>query len=60
MSKRHIVTFHHVITAQNDIFDPINGVMRSFAKKKTLWMEDLFFAVKLAQQMLSKYYPEVP
>jgi hypothetical protein len=29
------------------------------AKKKTQWKEDLFFAVKLAQQKLSKYYAEV-
>jgi len=29
------------------------------AKKKTQWKEDLFFAVKLARQKLSKYYAEV-
>jgi hypothetical protein len=29
------------------------------AKKKTPWKEDLFFAVKLARQKLSKYYTEV-
>jgi hypothetical protein len=29
------------------------------AKKKTPWKEDLFFAVKLARQKLSKYYAEV-
>jgi len=28
-------------------------------KKKTPWKEDLFLAVKLAQQKLSKYYTEV-
>jgi hypothetical protein len=29
------------------------------AKKKTQWKKDLFFAVKCAQQKLSKYYTEV-
>jgi hypothetical protein len=29
------------------------------AKKKTQWNEDLFFAVKLARQKLSKYYAKV-
>jgi hypothetical protein len=35
------------------------GMMRALAKKKTEWKEDLFFAVKLAQQKLSQYYAEV-
>jgi hypothetical protein len=29
------------------------------AEKKTQWKEDLFFAVKLARQKLSKYHAEV-
>jgi len=37
----------------------MDGVMRAFAKKITQWKEDLFFAVKLAGQKLSKYYAEV-
>jgi hypothetical protein len=41
------------------MFDHMDGVMRALAKKKTRWKEDLFFAVKLAQQKLSKYYSEV-
>jgi len=41
------------------MFDHIDGVMRALAKKKTQWKEDLFFAVKLARQKLSKYYSEV-
>ena len=56
MSKRHTVTLHHVITVYNDMFDHMDGVMRALAKKKTQWKEDLFFAVKLARQKLSKYY----
>jgi hypothetical protein len=59
MSKRHTVTLHHVITVYNDMFDHMDDVMRAFAKKKTQWMEDLFFAVKCVRQKLSKYYTEV-
>jgi len=59
MSKRHTVTLYHVITVYNDMFDHMDGVMRALAKKKTQWKEDLFFAVKLARQKLSKYYVEV-
>jgi len=59
MSERHTVTLHHVIPVYNDMFDHMDGVLRALAKKKTQWKEDLFFAVKLAQQKLSKYYAEV-
>jgi len=59
MSKRHTVTLYQVITVYNDMFDQMDGVMRALAKKKTQWKEDLFFAVKLARQKLSKYYVEV-
>jgi len=59
MSKRHTVTLHHVITVYNDKFDHMDGVMRPLPKKMTAWKEDLFFAVKLARQKLSKYYAEV-
>ena len=45
MLKRHRVTLHHVITVHNDMFHYMDGVMRALAKKKTLWKEDLFFAV---------------
>jgi hypothetical protein len=59
ISKRHKVTLHHVITVYNAMFDYMDGVMRALAKKRTQWKEDLFFAVKLARQKLSKYYAEV-
>jgi len=59
MSKWHTVTLHHVITVHNDMFDHMDGVMRALAKKKTQWKEDLFFAVKCAEQKLSKYYTKV-
>jgi len=50
---------HRVITVYNDMFDHIDGIMWALAKKKTQWTEDLFFAVKVAVQMLSKYYSGV-
>jgi hypothetical protein len=59
MSKRHTVTLHYLITVYNDMFNHMDGVMRALAKKKTQWKEDLFFAVKLARQKLSKCYAEV-
>jgi len=59
MSKRHTVTVHNIITVYNDMFDHMDGVMRTLPKKKTQWKEDLFFMVKLARQKLSKYYAEV-
>jgi hypothetical protein len=59
MSTRLTVTLHHVITVFNDMFDYMDRVMRALAKKKTQCKEDLFFAVKLAQQKLSKFYAEV-
>ena len=59
MSKRHMVPLHHVITVYNDMFNHMDAIMRDLAMKKTGWTEDLFFAVKLARQMLSKDYSEV-
>jgi len=59
MSKRHTVTLHYVITVYNDMFDHMDGMMRPLAQKKTPRKEDLFLAVKLARQMLYKYYAEV-
>jgi len=58
MSKGRMVTLHHDITLYNDISDDLDGVMRQLAKKNTPSKEDLYFAVKLAQQKLSKYCVE--
>ena len=55
----HTVTVRHVTTVYNDIFDHMDGVLHTLAKKKTQWMEDLFFAMRFARQMLCKYYAEV-
>jgi predicted LPLAT superfamily acyltransferase len=43
----------------DDMFDHMDDVMRALAKKKNQWKEDLFLAVKLARQKLSKHYAEV-
>jgi len=59
MLKRPTVTVHHVITVYNDMFDHMDSVMRALSKKQTPCKKDWFFAVKLAQQKLSKYYAEV-
>jgi len=59
MLKRQTVTLHHVITVYNDMSGHMDGMMWALAQKQTPWKEDLFFAVKLAQQKLSKYYAEV-
>ena len=59
MSKRHTVILHHVITLYNDMFDHMDGTMRALAKKKTHWKIDLFLAMKLVRQTLSKPNVEV-
>jgi hypothetical protein len=43
----------------NEIFDHMECVIPALTKKKTQLKEDLFLAVKLAQQKLSRYYAEV-
>jgi len=58
MLKRHTVALHHVITVSYDMFDHVDGVMWALANTKIQWKEDLFFALKLARQTLSKYYAE--
>jgi len=59
MSKRHTVTLHCIITVYNDMITHMDGAMQALAKKRTQWKEELFFAVKLARQKLSKYYADV-
>jgi len=59
MSKRPTVTLHHLITVYNDMSDHIDGVMRALARKMTPWKNELYFAVKLARQTLSKCYADV-
>jgi len=59
MLERHTIALHRVITLYNDILDHMDGGMRALPTKKTPWKQDLFFAVQLAWQKLSKYYAEV-
>jgi len=55
MSKKHTDTLHPFKLVYNDMFNHMDGVMRALDEKKPQWKEDLFFAVKLAQQKLSIY-----
>ena len=57
--ERLMFTLHHVITGYNDMFDHMHGIKIAFAKNRTPWKEDLFFAVMFACQKLAKYYTEV-
>jgi len=41
------------------MFDHTDGIKRALAKEKSQSKEDLFIAVKLARQKLSKYLAEV-
>jgi hypothetical protein len=43
----------------NDIFEYMDGLIRTLAKKKTQWKEKVLFAVKFARWMLSNYYAKV-
>jgi len=59
MSKMHTVTQHHVVTVYNNMFDHMDGVRQSAAKKMTQWKEYFYFATKFACQKLSKCYTQV-
>jgi len=54
MSKRHMVTQHHVITIYNDLFDHMDGILQALAKNKPHWKKDSYFPVKFARQKLPK------
>jgi len=54
-----MVTLRHIIGVYHDMFNHVDGVMWASAMKKTPWKEDLYFAVKLGWQKLSKYHAEV-
>jgi hypothetical protein len=54
--KWHKVTLHPVSSVNNNTFDHMDGVICSFAKKKTQWTEQSHWVVKFAQQKLPKYY----
>jgi hypothetical protein len=41
------------------MFNQMDGIMLDLDEKRTQWKNDLNFAVKFGQQMLSKYYSQV-
>jgi len=41
MSKRHMVTLHHMITVCREMSKHINGIMQTLAEKRTPQKEDL-------------------
>jgi hypothetical protein len=59
MSKILTLTVHLFVTVYNEMFYFMDGGMRTLAWKKTQWKDDLFVAMKLPRQKLSKYYTEV-
>jgi len=59
MLKRHLWTLHNVITVYNVRFDHMDVIMQAVVPKRTQWKENLYCAVKVACQMVSKYYTEV-
>jgi len=57
--KWHMVTLHPVITAYNNMFNHMDGIMRAFAKNQTDRKHDRDFIANYAWQMLSKIYAHV-
>jgi len=54
MSKGNTSTQHRVITAYNDMFDHMDGVVWAVAKKKRQWKEHLYFTVNVVCQKLPR------
>jgi len=59
MSKRHMVSQHHVITICDDMFHHREGVVWALAMKKTQWKEFFFSAMKFVPQKLSNDYTKL-
>jgi hypothetical protein len=59
MSKRKSITLHRVITIYNDMFDHVENVLKSLAKKRTQWKKDIHRAVRASRSKLRKYYSNV-
>jgi len=55
---RHTFGLHHIITVYNDMFDHVDCITPTLAKKKTPWKEDLYSTVKLAREKLPKLYAQ--
>lgn len=59
MSKRHTITLHRVISIYNEMFDHLEGAMRSLKGKRTAWKVDVHRAVRASHKKLQSYYSEV-
>jgi hypothetical protein len=59
MSKWYSVTLYHVITVHNNIFHHSDGIMRALPTRNIQWKEDLYNAMMVGQQKLSKYFADV-
>jgi hypothetical protein len=59
MSKWHKGTLYYDTTIYNSMLHDMDRVMRLLAKNMTQWKEDIYSAVKVAWQKLSKLYAEV-
>ena len=59
MSKRHTITLHRVISIYNEMFDHLEGAMRSFKGKCTAWKVDVRRTVRASHKKLQCYYSEV-
>lgn len=57
-SKWHKVTLHQVVTVYSEMFDHMDGVIQSLAKRRSQWNEDLYLAVRFAQHNFCKWYAE--
>jgi len=58
ISKRHIVTLHHIIKVNNNRFKYMDGDMPVMANMKTQWKQGWFITEMLAEHKMSKYYAE--
>jgi len=59
MSKMHTVRLHPHITVYSDMFNHMDAIIRNLVEKKNQWKQELFFAMKLARQKLSKHHAEL-
>jgi len=59
MTKKQRVTLGHITATYSTMFDHVDCGMQALPTKKTQWQENLYFTMKFAQQILSKYNTEV-
>ena len=59
MSKRHTITLHRVISIYNEMFDHLEGALRSLKRKQSAWKVDVRRAVRATHVKLQSYYAKV-